>query len=871
MDLITHRNIVINGFLVVRKSRVCLSDEVFSTLISIPFRLPSTLPHSPPTMLGSGMPYPHDDHHDSRPPKRPRNLSVHGDQPQHLSGPPVPMDDQGFTAAVGADNSRNSRSEMPQPPAPINRPRTDDKNNRKLSCKECRRLKLKCDRVFPCQSCVKRGCGSLCPEGALTSGRGSRFILANTEQLHEKIFELSERVRQLEDALEFLQSRCSNQPHPLLAPDLLKIKTSQELYGTMNMQPLQPPQPVASTSSSEYSAPARETTARDEYLRKSVGALSLNTQPPYAERSRPKTIERLPTRDSTPPEVGSDILQLSATFPFPWAVDVSIRKRIRDVLPPRDEAMRICEEARNNALWQFNIDASETFLPNLLNYCYATPIEALSPRRLALLLMHLSIGSLVDLTRPLGSLHGEAYHHLARAAVCEIPLMEEPDFDVLHALFFMIWYHLIFSDNKKAVGYAWNLMGFVAKLAQGLGLHRETPRLKVIPEEHEKRRAVFWELLNMDCRMALSLGRPPSIRLAHVDVRPPAYVGPGLFVPREEIVYHEWKNEFFIKCLTPLLEAMISVEPLDYNTIVGLDTSVRDFGVPSILDQPKPNDVSPRFLVMQRGLVVMGREIALLQLHRRYFTDAMSGPEPFDLTHVYAPSVLATYLSASNLISAVETLFEQEQQLSVRFLHFWFNTFSAAVTLSLLISRAPSTPLAGYAFSDLERAFRLFRAAAKILPFSGKSLPVMEKLLDKSKKVLMKSHTAESNRSYAGYPQPQPTLPPSFQNSHSQLTQYAERIAACSPLRDTDMADGSQGAQPPSDPAENKQEPTWLADIYHFASIGISIEERYGFASTRASPFVSSSPRIAENETFNFDHGALTRDLVEETSYMAWF
>ena len=32
----------------------------------------------------------------------------------------------------------------------------------------------------------------------------------------------------------------------------------------------------------------------------------------------------------------------------------------------------------------------------------------------------------------------------------------------------MMWYHLIFSDNKKAVGYAWNLMGFVAKLAQGV-------------------------------------------------------------------------------------------------------------------------------------------------------------------------------------------------------------------------------------------------------------------------------------------------------------------------------------------------------------------------------------------------------------------
>ena len=71
--------------------------------------------------------------------------------------------------------------------------------------------------------------------------------------------------------------------------------------------------------------------------------------------------------------------------------------------------------------------------------------------------------------------------------------------------------------------------------------------------------------------------------------------------------------------------------------------------------------------------------LALLQLHRRYFTDAMGSPEGFDLNHHYSPSVIATYLSASNLISAVETLFEQEQQLSVRFLHFWFNTFSAVV------------------------------------------------------------------------------------------------------------------------------------------------------------------------------------------------
>ncbi|KAF9473434.1 hypothetical protein BDN70DRAFT_867382 [Pholiota conissans] len=740
--------------------------------------------------------------------------------------------------------------------------RTDDKNNRKLSCKECRRwVHLCCDRIFPCQSCVKRGCGSLCPDGALTSGRGSRFILAGAEQLHEKIFELGDRVRQLEEALELERSLNSNEPHPLLAPHLLKVKTSQDLYGSH-------PYNLQSTPSADPSA-----STRDEHLRQSVGALSLSSQPTYAESSRPKVQLQ---RGSSPPDIAPDILQLSATFPFPWAVDVSMRKRIRDALPPREEAQRICQEARNNALWQFNLDASETFLPNLLNYCYTTPIDALSPRRLALLLMHLSIGSLVDLNRPLGSLHGEAYHHLARAAVCEIPLMEEPDFDVLHALFFMIWYHLIFSDNKKAVGYAWNLMGFVAKLAQGV--YRDKPQLKSIPEEHEKRRSVFWELLNMDCRMALSLGRPASIQLTHVDIKPPTCIGPGMYVPREEIVYHEWKNEFFIKCLTPMLEAMVAVAQPAYSHIINLDKSVRDFGVPALLDEHHRHDENPRrFLVMQRGLVTMSREIALLQLHRRYFTEAMSSPEPFDLCHPYASSVLATYLGASSLITAVETLFEREQQLSVRFLHFWFNSFSAAVTLALLISRAPSTSLAIHAFQDLERASLLFMAAAKILPFSSKALPVIQKLIDKSQKALENHRNLDDHDMQPGlalYPQPLPKLSPSFNDAHPVITQAAERMEARSSpatLRHrSSAAPHATALLDNTDPGEQMDsEPQWLPSIYHFSSLGLSLE--CAIPSTRSTPFIPSSPRVAENQAFNFDHGALNVGLVEETSYMAWF
>ena len=55
-----------------------------------------------------------------------------------------------------------------------------------------------------------------------------RFILADTEQLHEKIYEMSNRIRQLEDALAILQSTVTDQRHPLLSDELLKVKFGSE-------------------------------------------------------------------------------------------------------------------------------------------------------------------------------------------------------------------------------------------------------------------------------------------------------------------------------------------------------------------------------------------------------------------------------------------------------------------------------------------------------------------------------------------------------------------------------------------------------------------------------------------------------------------
>jgi hypothetical protein len=60
-----------------------------------------------------------------------------------------------------------------------------------------------------------------------------RFVLADTEKLHHKIATMSDRIRHLEDALAVLQSTVTNEPHPLLDRDLLKIKSSIELHSAV--------------------------------------------------------------------------------------------------------------------------------------------------------------------------------------------------------------------------------------------------------------------------------------------------------------------------------------------------------------------------------------------------------------------------------------------------------------------------------------------------------------------------------------------------------------------------------------------------------------------------------------------------------------
>lgn len=146
----------------------------------------------------------------------------------------------------------------------------------------------------------------------------------------------------------------------------------------------------------------------------------------------------------------------------------------------------------------------------------------------------------------------------------------------------------------------------------------------------------------------------------------------------------------------------------------------------------------------------------------------------------------------------------------------------------------------------------------------------MDKLAEKSRRVYLQwrntspqggndqtSQTSSGARSL---------LPPSFVNAHPSLSRYAEHVKFTSPSPSLAELTSPAGEY---DKLESPA-PAWLPDPYKFNSSGVGIEERYSFATAPPTPFMPSEPRVAQNESFNFEYGALTAEL-EDTSYMAWF
>ncbi|KAG6810864.1 hypothetical protein H0H92_010020 [Tricholoma furcatifolium] len=559
-----------------------------------------------------------------------------------------------------------------------------------------------------------------------------RFVLASTQELHEKISELSTRVRQLEDGLRSAHSHLSSEIHPLLTDELLRIK-----------MPLQrEPAPFRNGPTAVVKEEEQNPDIVDAF-----GTLSISIS------GRTKYFGTTANSWNEHQEDGEegdqlanlrtvlplDILKRASALSIATSTQSAESERVglQDLfwyLPSADKALELREIYFRHAAWMYNPISQEAFDSQIYSQFYDNvEPQTNDPQlahRLSLLFVVLAIGCLVNTDLQAYNLEAEKYHQLARAALFSNSIFDEPTVHAVQALFLMTFYMFLADRHGTSSGARWAIMGIAVKVGQ----NRDSGRWKVDSTETQHRRELFWELFTYDSWQCLTFGRPPSFALPHVDTKLPF-----LNDTSDDKSFHAWKHRFTSECMNLFHDQAFGAKMPTYATVLQLDRKMRAFPVPPVLQvagfgssEPRPGGFPDTvMLTLQRHIVLAIREMNLLYLHRSFFARAISDHPKDPLGSPYGTSVIAAYRSAGSLVALMRNLHAQLKELSERIWFLWTHMFSCAIVLGSIVTRCPSMSLAPSALVQLDSACELFAKAARGFR-AQKVLEIMLNLQDKA-------------------------------------------------------------------------------------------------------------------------------------------
>ncbi|CAK5268145.1 unnamed protein product [Mycena citricolor] len=550
------------------------------------------------------------------------------------------------------------------------------------------------------------------------------IILANTEELHNRIMTLCNRIRDLENALETLQKSVSTQPHPLLREDQLNIK--------IDLPP--PANPSATTDSSSGRCSSLRvfhegldpmmSSKGDEALVDAFGMLEIG---PHGETNylgqtaRSEHLLRALSKSVTlapapPPRLSPRIVEFSLSDSSGTNIDIG--REIYGYLPPLSEAIQLCEMYVSHAAY-LTISLPRTeLIDDVLETVYrAGAFEHLrDAHNLSLLFGVFAIALILDPTKKNPwSVRARECYHLARAVLGIISPLKKASLAAIQALLHLSSYLELSDWEGTGPNQGWLHIGTAVRLAYGIGLHLNSKRWNVWDPEAKRRHRLFWQLFVQETWISFFLGRPPTMSVELTDCPYPQdeVVGQD---GQKEMSYLTWASQYSLL----LHDVMgVSLHSKPYATILALDRRIRDFYVPPSLKTVfgAPAGVESSKLMSQL-LCLIVKESSLLNLHRPYFTQALHD-QPGDLdTHQYIPSVIATYRSAWRVIRSLALAWRDQGPSVARIGCAWSPALSAALILCVLVIRAPSSRMTASALEELEVVSQLFQDAASSSRFA---------------------------------------------------------------------------------------------------------------------------------------------------------
>ncbi|KAF8901817.1 fungal-specific transcription factor domain-containing protein, partial [Mucidula mucida] len=591
-----------------------------------------------------------------------------------------------------------------------------------LSCAECRRLKLKCDKKVPCGSCCRRGCESICPCGILSAGQGTRFVLADTDHLHRKITDMSTRIRQLEDALAILQASVSSDRHPLLNDDLLRVKFGAEAAKQQQAEPLLPPENQAIDALGTLTL----TDAGDmRYFGRSAGSERFEQTLIAGEEW-----EELSDLDANAEMSG--IPDYTVSFPFS-SHPVPIPDLVRH-LPSLERAQLLSQSYIDHASLFFRPIKSDELFNSFLPKVYGDP-TSLASESLAMLFFILALGALFDLTLSPYNKEAELYYKLGTSALSVRPALDTPQIDTVRAVGLLATYHSM-ASKKYSRDSAWCSMSLAAKLAQSV--NRDSARWGMDATTVQIRRTLWWEVFSSDVSHSLALGRPPSIHQSFADCEFPTDEEATLS-DSGEIEYGFWrmKYTFARDIFSAVVDATLTAKSPSYTTVLDLDKKVRQMSFPSsVKPYVKLEDSEEDYYSSAKSLrdfyASQHRTVTMLYLHRSFFAQSILDHPSNPLLSPFAPSFLTAFRSASILIKAAAHQFDRCANMAMRVWFLLYHIFSSAIIVGCVVTRSPTSNIAPGALLDLELAIRIFEHSSAQSGRAKIALGVLRKLKDKA-------------------------------------------------------------------------------------------------------------------------------------------
>ncbi|KAK8845285.1 hypothetical protein IAR55_005998 [Kwoniella newhampshirensis] len=605
------------------------------------------------------------------------------------------------TPSSAPSSSKRKRASKPTRQQPI------------VSCLECRRMKWKCDRQFPCSNCRKRGIAALCPSGQLPSIKERHVALNDTTELRK-------RIAKLEKIIDAACRQGFNDDGP---------DEETQIDG-----------PAATFEHRPSLADMTDVTDGDGGSDVAQGQLILGDEPGTstffgnggAQYHLQMTGERLPSvltgiTSEPPPD--------QCSFPFQEPPAGTTVERLVTCLPERGEAFRWATIFfENTAILNHTLD-QKVFFSSYLPRVYRSSIShafftKINNQLLAVVFLVICSGAAMDLELPPYNDTAERFFRLAKMSLSIDP---SNSMAFVQAVHLMSRYTSNSFKGPKASLEFWSTLGMGTRCAQAIGLHRDGQNWRLNPDELELRRRIFWEIYTEDILQSMTQGRPRLIANATFDCALPSLKDESDI----RLQFHHYKY-LLVRILARVNDVQTNVTPCTYRKILEVHNDLSKFEneLPSALRQDDLlAEGSPHSIPWHRLTLRLLNSEGYLFLHRAHFARALRDAPQEPMASTYRFSYVAELEASRVVLVILREALALNPRIASRFLVFFFHAFTAVVNFASVVIRSPRSSLAEAAFTQVDQGVALFESIPEDCR-ARNDLPTLRSLHEQARQAL---------------------------------------------------------------------------------------------------------------------------------------